>query len=369
MKTKENIRIMISGGGTGGHIFPAIAIAKALQEQLPQAEFFFVGAKGKMEMEKIPEAGFPIEGLWISGFQRKLSLQNLMFPFKLISSLIKARSIIKSFNPDVVIGVGGFASGPTLKMAASLGIPCLIQEQNSYPGITNKLLAKQVKKICVAYDGMEKYFPTDKIVYTGNPIRKQVIEIEGKKQEAIEFFNLNAVKKTILIVGGSLGAQSVNRSISKHIKSWLELEAQVIWQTGKTGYEEAKDITDKSGAQNIHVYDFIKRMDLAYAACDLIISRAGAIAISEIAAVGKAVIFIPYPYAAEDHQSKNAQQLVDKNAAILIKDSQVSEDLFPTTESLLNDNTRLKSMEMEIKKLGVCNADDIIAQEVIKLIK
>lgn len=369
MKTKENIRIMISGGGTGGHIFPAIAIAKAVQEQLPQAEFFFVGAKGKMEMEKIPEAGFPIEGLWISGFQRKLSLQNLMFPFKLISSLVKARSIIKSFKPHVVIGVGGFASGPTLKMAASLGIQCLIQEQNSYPGITNKLLAKQVKKICVAYDGMEKYFPEDKIVYTGNPIRKQVIDIEGKRQESIEFFNLEAAKKTILVVGGSLGAQSVNRSISEHIQSWSKLEAQVIWQTGKTGYEEAKDIIDKSGAQNIHVYDFIKRMDLAYAACDLIISRAGAIAISEISAVGKAVIFVPYPYAAEDHQTKNAQQLVDKEAAILIKDNQVSEELFPVTESLLKDADRMKSMELEIKKLGVRDADDIIAQEVIQLIK
>lgn len=369
MKNKENIRIMISGGGTGGHIFPAIAIAKALQQELPNAEFFFVGAKGKMEMEKIPEAGFPIEGLWISGFQRKLSMQNLMFPFKLISSLIKARSIIKSFKPQVVIGVGGFASGPTLKMAASMGIPCLIQEQNSYPGITNKLLANQVKKICVAYDGMEKYFPKEKIIYTGNPIRKQVIEIQGKKEEAIQFFQLDAHKKTILIVGGSLGAQSVNRSIAEHIKSWAELDAQVIWQTGKTGYEEAKNRTDSSGAKNIHVYDFIKRMDLAYAACDLIVSRAGAIAISEISAVAKAVIFVPYPYAAEDHQTKNAQQLVDKNAAILIKDSQVSGDLFPITERLLNDKTRLQQMETEIKKLGVHNADDIIAQEVIKLIK
>lgn len=369
MMNKENIRIMISGGGTGGHIFPAIAIAKALQLQLPDAEFFFVGARDKMEMEKIPEAGFPIEGLWISGFQRKLSLQNLLFPVKLVCSLVKARSIIKSFKPHVVIGVGGFASGPTLKMAASLGIPCLIQEQNSYPGITNKLLAKQVKKICVAYDGMEKFFPADKIVYTGNPIRKQVIKIDGKKSESIEFFKLDAAKKTILVVGGSLGAQSVNRSISKHIKSWSELEAQVIWQTGKTGYEEAIDLIEKSGVQNIHVYDFIKKMDLAYAACDLIISRAGAIAISEISAVGKAVIFVPYPYAAEDHQTKNAQQLVDKKAALLIKDSRVSEELFPLAEDLLKDEARLKSLEVEIKKLGVYNADDIIAQEVIKLIQ
>jgi len=369
MVDKENIKIMISGGGTGGHIFPAIAIAKALQLQLPQVEFLFVGAQDKMEMEKIPEAGFPIEGLWISGFQRKLSIQNLMFPFKVISSLIKARTIIKAFKPQVVIGVGGFASGPTLKMAANLGIPCLIQEQNSYPGITNKLLANQVKKICVAYDGMEKYFPEKKIVYTGNPIRKQVIEIEGKKAEAINLFNLDSHKKTILIVGGSLGAQSVNRSIAQHINKWTALDAQIIWQTGKTGYEEAKDKVESFGAKNIHVLAFIKRMDLAYAACDLIVSRAGAIAISEISAVGKAVIFVPYPYAAEDHQSKNAQQLVDKKAALMIKDSKVMEDLYPTTEALLNDESQLRSMEKEIKKLGVCDADEIIAQEIIKLIK
>lgn len=357
---------MISGGGTGGHIFPAIAIAKAIQRQMPLAEFLFVGAKGKMEMEKIPEAGFKIKGLWISGFQRSLSMRNLSFPFKLISSLIKARTIIKDFKPQVVIGVGGFASGPTLRVASNMGIPCLIQEQNSYPGVTNKLLAAKVKKICVAYEGMEKYFPKEKIRLTGNPIRKQVTE--GKLDEAIEFFKLDKTKKTILVVGGSLGAQSVNRAISGEIENWGELEAQVIWQTGKTTFEESKAALENSNAKNIHIYDFIRRMDLAYAAADLIISRAGAIAISEISAVGKPVIFVPFPFAAEDHQTKNAQKLVNHQAAQLIADKNVTKELFKTTASCLANEELLKKMKKEIKKLGVLNADDIIADEVLKLI-
>ncbi len=366
MSSNENIRVMISGGGTGGHIFPAIAIAKAIQRQMPLAEFLFVGAKGKMEMEKIPEAGFEIKGLWISGFQRSLSMKNLSFPFKLMSSLMNARKIIKEFKPQVVIGVGGFASGPTLRVASNMGIPCLIQEQNSYPGVTNKLLAAKVKKICVAYEGMEKFFPKEKIKLTGNPIRKQVTE--GNKREAIEFFKLDKSKKAILVVGGSLGAQSVNRAIASEIENWGKLEAQVIWQTGKTTFEESKAALEKSGAKNIHIYDFIRRMDLAYAAADLIISRAGAIAISEISAIGKPVIFVPFPFAAEDHQTKNAQKLVNHQAAQLIADNKVTEELFKTTADCLANEELLKKMEKEIKKLGVLNADDIIADEVIKLI-
>ena len=348
MKTQKNIKVIISGGGTVGHIFPALAIARAIQAEIPTAEFLFVGAKGKMEMEKVPEAGFAIEGLWISGFQRKLSWQNLTFPLKLVSSLWKARGIIKKFKPNIAIGVGGFASGPTLKMAASLGIPCLIQEQNSYPGITNKLLANQVQKICVAYDGMEKYFPKKKILLTGNPIRKQVIDIANKKDEANDFFGLRKEKKTILIVGGSLGAQSINNAVIHHIEAWTKLDAQVIWQTGKTGIEGAKQAIANYSESNIIPHTFINRMDMAYAAADIIISRAGAIAISEISAVGKPVIFIPFPYAAEDHQTKNAQKLVDKNAALMIADSKVKQELLPVLNKYINDESALTNMTKEI---------------------
>ena len=369
MNSKGNIKIIISGGGTGGHIFPAIAIAKAIQSIVPKAEFLFIGALHKMEMEKVPEAGFTIEGLWISGFQRNLSLQNLAFPFKLISSLWKARRLIKRFKPDIAIGVGGFASGPTLKMASSMGIPCLIQEQNSYPGITNKLLANQVKKICVAYEGMEKYFPKEKIQYTGNPIRKQVIEIEGKKEEALSFFNLKTDKRTILIVGGSLGARSINNAILKHLKEWGQIDVQIIWQTGKTGIDAATEALAQNAIPQIKAYAFIKRMDLAYAAADLIISRAGAIAISEIAAVAKPVIFVPLPTAAEDHQTMNAQQLVDKKAAIMVADKIVNEKLLPMANDLIRNETTLKEMANEIKKLGIKNADELIAKKALELIK
>ncbi len=369
MKTQKNIKVIISGGGTGGHIFPALAIARAIQVEIPTAEFLFVGANGKMEMEKVPEAGFEIKGLWISGFQRKLSWKNLSFPLKLVHSLWKARRIINKFKPNIAIGVGGFASGPTLKMAASLGVPCLIQEQNSYPGITNKLLANQVQKICVAYDGMEKYFPKEKVLLTGNPIRKQVIEIEGKRDEAISFFGLQKQKKTILIIGGSLGAQSINNALIQHINDWKKLDAQVIWQTGKTGIKEANQVLLKHNDSHIYPHTFVNRMDLAYAAADLIISRAGAIAISEISAVGKPVIFIPFPYAAEDHQTKNAQRLVDKNAALMIPNHQVKEELLPLVNKYINNKSALVNMAKEIKKLGIRNADELIAKEVIELIK
>jgi len=367
MEHRKNIRVIISGGGTGGHIFPALAIARAIQKINPQVEILFVGAKGKMEMEKIPEAGYKIKGLWISGIQRQLSWQNLSFPFKLISSLWNARKIIKDFKPDIAIGVGGFASGPTLKMAANLGIPCLIQEQNSYPGITNKLLAKHVQKICVAYDGMEKYFPEEKIILTGNPIRKNIIDIENKREKGLAFFELDPAKKTILVVGGSLGAQAINKAILSHIKDWEKMDSQMIWQTGKTGIEEASAAT--KGMANIKAHTFIKEMDLAYGAADLIISRAGAIAISEISAIGKPVIFVPLPTAAEDHQTKNAQKLVDKKAAILVKNKDTEKALLNTAEKLINDEPLLKTMAKEIKKMGITDADDMITKEVLKLIK
>jgi len=364
---KTDIKVIISGGGTGGHIFPALAIARAIQKQIPSADILFIGAKGKMEMEKVPEAGYPIRGLWISGIQRQLTWENLSFPFKLISSLWHARRIIKSFKPDVVIGVGGFASGPTLKMASALGIPCLIQEQNSYPGITNKLLAKHVQKICVAYEGMETFFPKEKITLTGNPIRKHIINIENKKEKSIQFFNLEANKKTILIVGGSLGARAINNAILNHINEWAGLDAQLIWQTGKTGIEQAQEAT--KNILNIKAYTFIKEMDLAYAAADLIISRAGAIAISEISAIGKPVIFVPLPTAAEDHQTKNARKLVDKDAAILVANKEVDKTLLSTVKNIINNDAVLKQMGEEIKKFGITNADDIITKEVLKLIK
>jgi UDP-N-acetylglucosamine--N-acetylmuramyl-(pentapeptide) pyrophosphoryl-undecaprenol N-acetylglucosamine transferase len=269
----------------------------------------------------------------------------------------------------VAVGVGGFASGPTLNMAASLGVPCVIQEQNSYPGVTNKLLARKVKKICVAYEGMEQYFPKEKIVLTGNPIRSQVIDIENKKEEAQEFFNLDNNKKTVLIVGGSLGAQSVNRAVIAHLSKWSSSDFQLVWQTGKTTYENSKTALEQSGATNIHIHEFISRMDLAYAASDLIVSRAGAIAISEISAIGKPVVFIPFPYAAEDHQTKNAQKLVSAQAAQLIKDSDVKEELFPVVEQLIHEDKLLQKMGNAIKEMGITDADDKIAKEFISLIK
>lgn len=365
---QQQYRFIISGGGTGGHIFPAIAIANALKRKDENAEILFVGAQGRMEMEKVPAAGYKIEGLWISGLQRKLTLKNLSFPFKVISSLIKARKIITDFKPDVVIGVGGYASGPTLRAATSKKIPALIQEQNSFPGITNKLLAGKVSKICVAYDGMEKFFPKEKIVKTGNPIRSNVIEIEGKREEAAQFFNLDKSKKTVLIVGGSQGALSVNRAIGENIKVFTENNIQLIWQTGKHYFTEATQLAESMKAKNIKVTEFIDRMDLAYAMADIIISRAGAIAISEICAVAKPPIFIPLPSAAEDHQTKNANALVEKDAAILIKNNEVSEKIGETLMSLINNEEKQKILSENLKKLAIKNSADLIAEEILKLV-
>lgn len=369
IEENRNINVLISGGGTGGHIFPAIAIAQAIQKIHPKSNFLFIGAQDKMEMEKVPAAGFPIKGLWISGFQRSLSFKNLLFPFKLISSLWKAGSIIKQFKPDVVVGVGGFASGPTLYMANKNRIPALIQEQNSYPGITNKLLANKVKTICVAYPDMSRFFPTDKIIETGNPIRKHIIQIEGKRELALRHFGLSTDKKTILLVGGSLGARAINQAILAHFDLWAKADFQLIWQTGITGIEEAEKQIASLHVKNIKAHQFISEMDLAYAAADLVISRAGAIAISELSATAKACIFIPLPSAAEDHQTKNAQSLVDKQAAILIPNNEANDRLFESCKKLVQNEEELALLRKNIVQFAKPNADIEIAKEVLKLIK
>lgn len=360
-------RYLISGGGTGGHIFPAIAIAEALKARDAKAEFLFVGAKGRMEMTKVPDAGYPITGLWISGFSRSLSLKNLAFPFKVINSLVNARRIVRKFKPDVAIGTGGYASGPTLFAASGKGIPCLIQEQNAFPGVTNKILAKRVAKICVAYQGMEKYFPKEKIVITGNPIRKELQKPFENKLEALHFFGFEDNKPTILIVGGSQGSMAINNAFGKIINNVAE-KAQVIWQTGITGYDNAVETVKKNIIENVGVHKFIKRMDLAYAAADIIISRAGAIAISEIAVAGKCTIFIPLPSAAEDHQTKNALTLVEKEAAISIPQQKIDDKLRETISELLENPQIVSHTGNNIRALAQADAAEKIAENVIHLI-
>ncbi len=361
---KQSVNIILSGGGTGGHIYPAIAIANELKIKYPEANFLFVGAKDKMEMEKIPEAGYAIKGLWISGIQRKYILKNLTFPFKLVSSLSKAYRIIKEFKPDIVIGTGGFASGPTLYVANSLRIKTLIQEQNSYPGITNKLLAKKVDKICVAYDGLEGFFSSSKIVKTGNPVRQDLLEITGKSEEATKYFNLKTEKKTLVIIGGSLGARAINNLIEKHIDWLVTQNLQVIWQTGKLYYDEFKKYDNLEGVQT---YAFLNRMDLTYAAADFIISRAGAGSISELCIVGKPVIFIPSPNVAEDHQTKNALAVVNHNAALLLKESEL--DMFQSSiEGIIENKELQQTLGENIKKLALPNATKDIVEEIVKLI-
>ena len=360
------LKFILSGGGTGGHIYPAIAIANELKLRFPDAEFLFVGAKDKMEMDKVPQAGYKIKGLWIAGLQRKLTWQNMMFPFKLIDSLWKSRKIISEFKPDVVIGTGGFASGPLLQMANSKGIPTVIQEQNSYPGITNKLLSKKANSICVAYEGLERFFPKDKIVFTGNPVRQDLLEIDSKRKEAIKHFNLDSSKKTLLVLGGSLGARRLNRLIEKEIYNIVSKDIQIIWQCGKLYYHDYNHFTD---GQIVQVMSFIDRMDLVYAAADLVISRAGASSVSELCLVGKPVIFIPSPNVAEDHQTKNAKAIVDKNGAILIKENEL-EATFETVFSNLISNENLQNeLSENIKKLAKPNATKDIVEQIVKLIK
>jgi len=358
-------KFILSGGGTGGHIYPAIAIANELKLQFPDAEFLFVGAKDKMEMQKVPQAGYEIKGLWIAGLQRKLTLQNLMFPLKLASSLLESKRIIKKFKPNVVIGTGGFASGPLLQAAGSAGIPTVVQEQNSFPGITNKLLSKKANAICVAYQNLERFFPKEKIVLTGNPVRQDLIDIESKREEAIAFYNLDPNKKTLLVLGGSLGARRINQLIEKELQNFLSQDVQVIWQCGKLYFEEYK----KYNQPNVKVVDFIERMDFVYAASDVIISRAGASSVSELCIVGKPVIFIPSPNVAEDHQTKNAQAIVDAKGAILLKESELDSQFSIVFEALLKDSGKQKQLSDNIKKLAKPRATQDIVAEIVKLIK
>lgn len=362
------LKIIVSGGGTGGHIFPAIAIANAIKALRPDTEFLFVGAEGKMEMEKVPAAGYKIEGLWISGFQRKLTLSNLAFPFKLISSLLKAKKLLKTFNADAAIGTGGFASGPILQVAANKGIVTLIQEQNSYPGITNKILSKKVDKICVAYNGMEKYFPKEKIILTGNPVRQDILSLEGKRERGIEFFGLDSNKKTILVIGGSLGARTINESIATCIQSFANANIQLIWQTGKGYFETAKAATASYNEKGIKAFDFIQKMDYAYAVADVVISRAGASSISELCLVKKPCILIPSPNVAEDHQTKNAMALVTYNAALLIKDIEAKEKLKETVLNLMQDETQCIKLSENIGRLAFKDSATVIANEILSLI-
>ncbi|PZX93668.1 undecaprenyldiphospho-muramoylpentapeptide beta-N-acetylglucosaminyltransferase [Flavobacterium aquariorum] len=358
-------RFILSGGGTGGHIYPAIAIANELESRFPDAEILFVGAKDKMEMQKVPQAGYKIKGLWIAGLQRKLTIQNAMFPFKLLNSLWESRKILKKFQPDVVIGTGGFASGPLLKMANSMNIPTVIQEQNSYPGITNKLLSKKANSICVAYDHLERFFPEDKIILTGNPVRQDLLDIQDKRKEAIDYFNLDSSKKTLLVLGGSLGARRINQLIEKELSTILSLNVQVIWQCGKFYLEDYK----KYNRHNVQVVAFIERMDLVYAAADVVISRAGASSVSELCIVGKPVIFIPSPNVAEDHQTKNAEAIVKKKGAILLKESQLDEDFSLVFESLIKDQGKQDQLSENIKLLAKPRATEQIVDAIVKLIK
>ncbi len=361
----KKLKFILSGGGTGGHIYPAVAIANELKSRFPDAEFLFVGAKDKMEMQKVPQSGYKIEGLWIAGLQRKLTLQNAMFPFKLMSSLWKSRSIIKEFKPNVVIGTGGFASGPLLQMANMLNIPTVIQEQNSYPGITNKLLSKKANKICVAYENLDRFFPKEKMILTGNPVRQDLIDIEGKRVEAIQYFNLDASKKTLLVLGGSLGARRVNQLIEKELDKFIAQDVQVIWQCGKLYFEDYK----KYNFDKVQVLAFIDRMDLVYAAADIVISRAGASSVSELCIVGKPVIFIPSPNVAEDHQTKNAQAIVDKKGALMLKESELDSQFPLVFEALLKDQGKQDQLSKYIKHLALPNATKQIVDEIVKLIQ
>ncbi|MBT8263514.1 MAG: undecaprenyldiphospho-muramoylpentapeptide beta-N-acetylglucosaminyltransferase [Bacteroidia bacterium] len=358
-------RFIISGGGTGGHIYPAIAIANELKRRHSDAEFLFVGAKDRMEMEKVPQAGYNIVGLWISGIQRKLSLKNLMFPFKLISSLFKAKAIVRKFKPDVAIGTGGYASAPLLRVASMRNVPCLIQEQNSYAGITNKWLKNKVQKICVAYEGMEAFFPSEKLVLTGNPVREDLLDISKNRIEAQSFFNLEPHRKTLIVLGGSLGARKINTLIDNSLDFLMSVGVQVIWQCGKFYEEEYKD---RSGGL-VQVHAFLNRMDLAYAAADIIISRAGALSVSELCLVGKPVIFIPSPNVAEDHQTKNATAISEKEAAILLRESEASEKFESVFTGLLHSEEKQRTLSLNIANLARPNATREIVDEIEKLIK
>ena len=363
----DNIRLIVSGGGTGGHIFPALSIANAVKAKCPNAEILFVGAENRMEMQRVPAAGYRIIGLPVSGFDRKNLLKNITVLWRLMKSRRKARRIIRDFRPHVAVGVGGYASGPTLKEAGAMGIPTLLQEQNSYAGITNKLLAKQAACICVAYEGMERFFPKDKIKLTGNPVRQNLLEATITHDDAVRTFGLDPNKKTALIVGGSLGARTLNESMLQAWDTLKEANVQIIWQTGKYYYEQITTQLRGRELPNVHVCDFISNMDAAYAAADLVISRAGAGSISEFCLLGKAVILVPSPNVSEDHQTKNALALVNKDAALYVKDADATTQLIPLALNTVKDTNRLCSLRTNISALAYHNSADVIADEVIAL--
>jgi UDP-N-acetylglucosamine--N-acetylmuramyl-(pentapeptide) pyrophosphoryl-undecaprenol N-acetylglucosamine transferase len=363
------MRVLISGGGTGGHVYPAIALANAIKDKDPSAEILFVGAQGKLEMKKVPAAGYFIKGLWISGFQRKLSFRNLSFPFKLASSLYRGRKIIMDYKPDVVVGVGGYASGPILQVASMMKIPTLIQEQNSYPGITNKILAKKVNKICVAYDGMERFFPSEKIIFTGNPVRRDLYDIQINREEAKASFGIDNDHKTVLIFGGSLGARRINESV-KGAFDMIKRHSEInyIWQVGKMYFDEYS-CGVVAALPNITVLPFIERMDYAYAAADAVVCRAGALTISEIALINKPAVLIPSPHVAEDHQTKNAMALVNNDAALMVPNAEAKEKMIPTILELLSDEKLQQYLVCNLKKMGRPNATSEIVEEIFKLVK
>ncbi len=366
---KVPYRLIITGGGTGGHIFPALAIANEFKSRYADAEILFVGAKGRMEMTRVPEAGYKIIGLWISGLQRKLTLTNLMFPFKLISSYFKARTIINQFKPDVVIGTGGYASGPILLAATSKKIPSLVQEQNSYAGLTNKRLGEKVQKVCVAYPEMEKYFPKSKIIFTGNPVRKDIIDLDSKREKGKNHFGLSDNERTLLILGGSLGARTINESVLEGIDKLIDSNVQVIWQTGKFYYESIKAQVQNKDLRRIRIHDFLKQMDLAYAASDVVISRAGALSISEICLAKRPCILVPSPNVAEDHQTKNAMTLVKEGAARMIKDQEAKSSLVSESLKLIYDQQACNSLRDNIARLGKPRATEDIVDEIENLIE
>ena len=363
-------RIIISGGGTGGHIFPAVSIANAIREIRPDAQILFVGALGRMEMQRVPQAGYEIKGLPIMGFDRKNLLKNIKVLYHVWKSQRMAKKIIREFQPQVAVGVGGYASGPTLNKAAAMGIPCLIQEQNSYAGVTNKLLAKKAAKICVAYEGMERFFPAEKIMMTGNPVRQALLDSKVTREEALASFNLDTSKKTVLLVGGSLGARTINESVLNHLDEIEKSGVQFIWQTGKFYSQQiAETLKVKGQPSNLRVMDFISDMAAAYKAADLVISRAGASSISEFCLIGKAVILVPSPNVAEDHQTKNAMALVNRDAALFVKDDEAKDLLVPLALKTVADEQKLKSLSENVLKMALPDSAKIIAEEVLKLAK
>jgi UDP-N-acetylglucosamine--N-acetylmuramyl-(pentapeptide) pyrophosphoryl-undecaprenol N-acetylglucosamine transferase len=369
VSTERPYRLIISGGGTGGHVFPAIAIANEFRSRYPDAEILFVGAEGRMEMTRVPEAGYRIVGLWISGIQRRMTLANVMFPIKLIISLWKARKIVKAFKPHVAVGTGGYASGPVMMAATRMGVPTLLQEQNSYAGLTNKQVAARVQRICVAYPGMESYFPANKMVITGNPVRKDILDVHHKRPAALAHFGFSDGDQTLLVLGGSGGARTINESVIAGLDQLIKANVQVIWQTGKVYYESVKAQVADRDLRKVRLYDFLREMDLAYAAANVVVSRAGALSISELCLTRKPAVLVPSPNVAEDHQTKNAMALVREEAACIIADSEARVKLTPEVLSLLNDRARCERLSERIGTLGRPNAARDIVNEIEKLIR